>query len=106
MSMNSDKQSLEVDSRTWTGIGLQSENLQPSVANRYLGIDNICLLALWWSLVQVVFHLIEQLASGKFSPTFAYLKSDIGFYIFYISLGAIAFLILFLRKMPRDSKNT
>lgn len=102
--MGSDKESLEVDSKSWTGIGAQSESSQPSIRSEYLNIDYMCGFALWLSLAQVVFHVIEKITSGTFSFSLQYVKTDFGFYIIYISFAAIAFVILFSRKMPRNSK--
>ncbi|NTJ65489.1 hypothetical protein G6M50_17740 [Agrobacterium rhizogenes] len=102
--VGSDRKSLEVDSKSWTGIGTQSESSQASVRSEYFNTDYICRFALWWSLAQVVFRIIEKIASGQFSLSLKYIRADFGFYIFYISFAAIAFVILSLRKMSRNSE--
>ncbi|MBB5573001.1 hypothetical protein GGD50_001605 [Rhizobium paranaense] len=103
--MGSDKESLEVDSKSWTGIGAQPEGSQPQMQSEYIGIDNMCRLGLWFSLGQIVFRIIQQIISEEFSLSFLYINPDLGFYIFYISCAVVAFVILFFRKMSRDSKN-
>jgi hypothetical protein len=104
MSMGSDKEVLEVDSRSWTGLGGQSESSQPAVRNEYFNIDHMCHFCLWFNLGQIVLRIIERIIYEEFSLSFLYVKPDLNFYIVHISFAAIAFVILFFRKMSRASK--
>ena len=63
--MGSDRESLEVDSRAWTGIGFEST--QPTMPSKFDALDRIRSYLTVFVPTIIVFHIIEQVVYGEVS---------------------------------------
>ncbi|MBB4243246.1 MULTISPECIES: hypothetical protein [Rhizobium] len=65
MPMGSDRESLEVDSKSWTGIGFGST--QPTIPSKFNALDHIRSYLMAFIPAIIVLHIIEQVVDGEVS---------------------------------------
>ncbi len=68
--MGSEKEGLEVDSQSWTGLGIQVESSQASLQNEYFSLRYIRGYLTLFIPASIVLHVIEQLVDGKVAFNF------------------------------------
>ncbi|WP_145316024.1 MULTISPECIES: hypothetical protein [unclassified Rhizobium] len=63
MPMGSDRESLEVDSKSWTGIGCGS--IPPTIPSKFNALDRIRSYLMAFIPTIIILHTIEQVVDGK-----------------------------------------
>lgn len=102
--MGSDKDGLEVDSKSWTGIGYD-ESAQPEISSKFSAFDRFRNYFKLFIIIVVLLNIIDLVIGGKISFDVISLYHALIFQILEILGGIALIFVIVLREEIRSARN-
>jgi hypothetical protein len=104
MPMGSDKDGLEVDSKSWTGIGY-NESAQPKISSKFSAFDRFRKYFKIFIIIIILLNVIDLAIGGPISFDINSIYHALIFQIFEILGGIALIFVIVLREEIHSALN-
>lgn len=104
MPMGSDKDGLEVDSKSWTGIGYD-ESAQPEISSKFSAFDRFRNYFKLFIIIIILLNVIDLVIGGKISFDVISIYHALIFQILEVLGGIALIFVIVLREEIRSALN-
>jgi len=104
MPIGSDKDGLEVDSKSWTGIGYE-ESAQPEISSKFSAFDRFRNYFKLFIIIIILLNIIDLVIGGKISFDVISLYHALIFQVHEILGGVVLIFVIVLREEIRSARN-